>query len=93
MVEAKVDGLRTTLLGALIRARRRFGALLGDRRMVVHSDAERGFRVEGLFRLSLESENARRLQASERLDKMVAGGRYNTCTPGLGTRLVLPWAA
>ena len=68
-------------------------ALLGDRRMAVHADAEHGFRVEGLFRLSLENENARRLQTSGRLDKVVAGGRYNTCTPGLGTRLVVPWAA
>ncbi len=50
-------------------------ALLGDRRMAVHADAEHGFRVEGLFRLSLENENARRFQTSERLDKVVAGAR------------------
>ncbi len=59
VVEAKVDELRATFLGAPIQARRDFGALLGDRRMVVHADAERGFRVEGFFRLSLESESAR----------------------------------
>ena len=73
MVEAKVDELRTTLLGAPIQARRGFGALLGDRRMVIHADAEHGFRVKGLFRLSLENENARRLQTPGRLDKVVAG--------------------
>ena len=28
-----------------------------------------------------------------RADSVVAGRRYNTFTPGLGTRLVLPWAA
>jgi len=28
--------------------------------MAVHADAEHGFRVEGLFRLSLGNENARK---------------------------------
>ncbi len=42
--------------------------------------AERGFRVEGLFRLSLESENARRLQAYGRLDKVVAGEGFEPPT-------------
>ena len=83
MIEAKVDELRTTLLGAPLQARRGFSALLGDRRMVVHADAERGFRVEGLFRWSLENEHARRLQTSGRLDKVVAGEGFEPPTSGL----------
>lgn len=53
-VEAGVWEIRWALAGEPRRAREVFGALLGDRRMEVHPDPERGFRVEGLFSLILE---------------------------------------
>lgn len=39
-------------------------------------DAERGFRVEGLFRMGLGGGDARPPQATGRLAKVVAGERY-----------------
>lgn len=40
---------RATLESSPEDCRRAFGGLLGGRRMAVHADPERGFRVEGLF--------------------------------------------
>ena len=66
--------------------------LLGDRRIQAGTDAERGFRVEGIFELPLMHEPPRSNHASEG-GCVVAAGRYNTCTPGHVTRLVLPWVS
>jgi hypothetical protein len=37
-------------------------SILGDRRMTVHADIERGLRIEGVFELVLDSQNTRRRQ-------------------------------
>jgi len=76
VIESYVLEVREALVGDdPRRARATFGALLGERRMEVRPDAEMGFRVEGLFRLAIESENARRPQQIDgRLDMVVAGG-------------------
>ncbi len=63
--------------------------LLGDRRIQVGTDVERGFRVEGIFELSLMHEPPRSNHASEGAC-VVAGDRF-----GLGETLHadLLWAA
>jgi hypothetical protein len=49
MAERWAGEARATLQGSPEAARRSFEALLSGRRMEVHSDEARGFRVEGLF--------------------------------------------
>ncbi len=62
--------------------------LLGDRRIQVGTDAERGFPVEGIFELSLMDETPRSNHASEGAC-VVAGGCYDTVCP-LPVPLMLP---
>lgn len=56
--------------------RRALRALLAGERMRVYSDTERGFRVEGLFRVPLTHEPPGDLSHSGRFDCVVAGGRF-----------------
>ena len=58
----KAMGLRTVVTGGDEPA---MLALLGDGRTQVSTDAERGFRVEGIFELSLMDEPPRSNHASE----------------------------
>jgi DNA invertase Pin-like site-specific DNA recombinase len=67
--------------GSPDHARRALRALLGDERMRVYSDAERGFRVEGLLRVPTSGEPFR--EGSERLACGVAGGGFEPPTSGL----------
>jgi hypothetical protein len=82
VIEAHVLELRESLAGEPRTARAAFSALLGDRRMSVHADASRTFRVEGVFQVAIESESARSRQADGRLDSVVAGG-FEPPTSGL----------
>jgi hypothetical protein len=52
--------------------------LLGDGRLRVHADPERGYRVEGTVRLRLECENARHHEGHRAVSRVVAGGRSAT---------------
>jgi DNA invertase Pin-like site-specific DNA recombinase len=67
--------------GSPDHARHALRALLGDERMRVYSDDERGFRVEGLLRVPTSGEPFR--EGSERLACGVAGGGFEPPTSGL----------
>ena len=58
-IDAYVRNLRAAFVQAPEKGRAVLQALLGDRRMAVHLDEEKGFRVEGLFELALETPSAR----------------------------------
>ena len=89
-----VADLRVAPSGAPENARRAFAALLGDRRMRVGPDAERGFRVEGLFEWVPGSQRAARARGTGRLASEVAGGLHRPArTTPVVLRLELPWAA
>jgi hypothetical protein len=77
------------------RRRSAFRALLGpDGRMRVYPDAERRFRVEGLFEMALETTAAARAgQTSGRRQLEVAGDRFSTGERELLRAIALPWAA
>jgi hypothetical protein len=64
-------------------------ALLAGRRMLVHRDAERGYRVEGVLSLALETGNARG-DVPGRFGCVVAGGQFVRWET---IRAALPWAA
>jgi len=72
--EARVLALRQALeSGPESRAALR--SLLGNRRLRVGPDPDRGFRVEGLLEVELETRTARG-GAPEPFDCVVAGGRF-----------------
>ncbi|HBZ70559.1 MAG TPA: hypothetical protein DEP35_12860 [Deltaproteobacteria bacterium] len=54
-IEARVREVRSAFEVSLQDRREAFRALLGNRRMRLGPDRERGFRVEGVFSLDLES--------------------------------------
>ncbi len=89
-IEARVVEMRDAFAGAPDAKRAAFRALLGERKMRVLADVERGgFRVEGLFELLLETRDARPESRHGRLDSMVAGERYARVCP-LPVSLPLP---
>ena len=64
--------------------------MLGERH--IYPDAERGLRVDELFRLVIEGENARRPQRADgRLDSVVAGEGYATVDSWRGDEIDLPF--
>jgi len=84
----KLREIEVTLKADVARGRLALGGLLGNQRLRVYKDG----RIEGSATLSPETIAAPK-RASEPRVRVVAGGRFGTCTPGLGTRLLLPWAA
>jgi hypothetical protein len=70
------EELGEALAASAETGRRVLAAPLGDRRIAVYPDAEKGFRVEGLFELELEIERAApAFQPVGRLLSVVAGAR------------------
>jgi hypothetical protein len=59
VIEARGREVQRVLTGAPEAGKRALRGLLGDRRMQVHPDDERGLRVEGVFELTLEAAGAR----------------------------------
>jgi DNA invertase Pin-like site-specific DNA recombinase len=83
--EARVLVLREALAhGPESRAALR--ALLGNRRLQVGPDPERGFRVDGLLEVEIEAGNGRGSRPGP-FARDVAGGCYGTVSP----RVVAPW--
>jgi len=84
--------LREALDGPESRAALR--SLLGDRRLQVGPDPERGFRVDGLLEVEIESGSRPGCAGPGRLARDVAGGRYVRDEPVLLDEYApLPWAA
>ena len=84
LAEEGFADLRATLQGSPVHARAALGSLLGDRRMRVGPDSERGFRVEGLFEWSPEVRVPGPLQErTGRLASVVAGEGFEPPTSGL----------
>lgn len=75
VIEARVGEYRSLLTAAPESGKRALRALLGDRRMHVYRDDERGFRVEGLFELTLEARGARDRLQSPGSSSTGSGGR------------------
>lgn len=75
-IEARVRGLLETLQrGAPAQSRTVLRSLLGDRRLRVGADAERGFRVDGLLEVEIEiGATAAQDPGPGRLVADVAGG-------------------
>jgi hypothetical protein len=92
MAERWAGEARATLQGSPEAARRGFEALLGGRRMEVHGDEARGFRVEGLFAPWMRE--APRSRWTLRGASQVAGRRFVRVPTRLrGRRFLLAWAA
>lgn len=87
LIEARVMDFRAAFEAEPVTMRRAIRALLGERRLAVREDAERGFCVEGLVGLPLVHETPGVSQTSGRLQRLVAGGRY---TPGEERRADCP---
>ena len=79
-IRARVERYASDLTSAFNRApdagRSVLERLLAGRRIAVHEDARLGFRVEGVFDLSLKMTSARFLEETGRLVPVVAGGRF-----------------
>lgn len=73
-IEARVMDFREAFAGAPGECRAALGVLLAGRRMAVHR-VDTGFRVEGLFEVSLTNEPPGAGYTSGRLDCVVAGAR------------------
>jgi len=89
-VERYSADLRSAFAAAPNAGRATLQRLLAGRRIAVHSDPARGFRVEGTFDLSLEMTSARFREETGRLVPVVAGARS---VRGLVRKLGLPLAA
>lgn len=83
VIEARVLEMRAAFHASAEDQRAAFRGLLGDRRMRVGADPERGFRVEGVFSLALEMPNARAYEGPGRRQSVVAGGGFEPPTSGL----------
>ncbi len=83
VIEVRVREMRAAFEASLEDRRAAFRSLLGDRRMRVGPDPELGFRVEGVFALSLETPNARDYESPGRRQSVVAGGGFEPPTSGL----------
>jgi hypothetical protein len=82
VIEASVLEMRAAFAGDSDSRRAAFRALLGESRMRVFADPDRTFRVEGIFRLPLETRTARPPQEEAgRFKSVVAGGGFCTCPP------------
>ena len=81
LIEARVVDFRAAFEAEPVVMRRAIRALLGERRLAVRADPERGFCVEGLVGLPLMHETPGISQVSGRLPRSIAG----TCCaePGL----------
>ena len=78
LIEARVQDFGAALQACPDAKKRALRALLGDRRIQVHPDDARGFRVEGLVSLPLMRETPGISEDPGRLQALVAGGRYAT---------------
>ena len=81
-VRSKLDDVAGVLARGPQEARGALSALLAGRRLAVHADEDRGFRVEGVLRLGLETRNARDSEGPGRF-RMVAGEGFEPPTSGL----------
>jgi hypothetical protein len=72
-VEAKAGEIREVFSGAPAEARRMLLMLLDQDRLCVHSDDERGFRIEGGFYIPLEERTPGEDDLPGRSEAMVAG--------------------
>ncbi len=81
-LEEAARDLRKPLAAAPGEMRTALFALLAGRRMRVHGEVERGYRVEGVFSLALETGNARG-DGPGRFGCVVAGGGFEPPTSGL----------
>lgn len=77
--EAYAREIGATLTADPMSGNRAFRALLGDRRMRVIADAERGFRVEGIFDVDLGGGGS-----GDGGDCMVIRARFERATPSFG---------
>jgi site-specific DNA recombinase len=87
LIEARVADFRAAFEADPATMRRALRALLGDRRIVVREDRDRGFAVEGWLSLPLMQQTPGVSQDSGRLQRVVAGVRYTpnpswTCRSG-----------
>ena len=82
-VDARLADLRGSLEADHEAGRRALRTLVGDDRLAVSADPERGFRIDGFLHLALNVETARRPEASERFTRMVAGEGFEPPTSGL----------
>ena len=83
IVRDRVLAWRSLFEASPEEGRNALAALLAGRRMRVHADSERAFRVEGLLRLPLTNEPPR-ADASGRFDSVVAGERFGRTEPRHG---------
>ena len=88
-LRGRVERYAADLRGAFDRApgagRTVLERLLAGRRIAVHADSQRGFRVEGAFDLTLEMTSARFREETGRLVSVVAGAR-SVQTPRAASR-------
>ena len=89
-VEHYASDLRSAFAAAPDAGRATLQRLLAGRRIAVHSDPVRGFRVEGAFDLSLEMTSARFREETGRLVPVVAGERFVRVPTA---RVAIPFAA
>ena len=82
VIEDRCQEMATAFEASPAEGRAALLALLGDRRIQVGTDAERGFSVEGIFELSLIHEPPRSNHASEGAC-VVAGEGFEPPTSGL----------
>jgi len=85
VIERRLDELRDTLCGEMVRARSMLRTLLGGERIRVFADSERKFRLEGGFVIELETRTPRLREATGGLDFQVAGAGNARRTCGLGS--------
>lgn len=82
LVERRALDLREAFGSAPEECRRALKTLLAGERMRVLSDEASGFRLEGLFRLSLDAAAPGTPEGPGRCDSSVAGGRFATDETG-----------
>jgi len=93
-IEQRICEMRAALEGAADERRAALKAFLGDDRLRVLPDAERGFRVEGLLRVRLEAGPARELEGL-RAGRIGGSGGRSVRLPTRGTGCLQPewvWA-
>ena len=91
LVDAKLADLGGLIEGRPERCREALQGWLGGRRLSVYADDEKGFRVEGLIRLRLETRAARGEGLRAALEDG-SGGRLRNTRPRPPRRRVRPSA-
>ncbi|MEE8192513.1 MAG: hypothetical protein V3T74_07180, partial [Gemmatimonadales bacterium] len=82
-IEERVRDFRAAFDSEPATMRRAMRALLGDERLAVREDRERGFAVEGYVSVPLMCHTPGVTRTSGRVQRLVAGAGFEPATSGL----------